>query len=247
MAIFPTTGCTIDAVLLSEEEKAVMNQVTNGNAFINPDKPAIEGASASISNTLTMISGAADSGIFSTLTTSLNTLRGNLTSYVSHSDRLSGVNLGATGPSAEPGLSGLLGVAKAYNTVCESVTGGTKDNFSPLFNSILGPGEFKLNRAEEKITTEVKHFVSIHRGLAEANSIFNTQLAVQVSTVNSLSTDIGGLITTDNSSFETANQTVRNYNIGNALVASSSDPCFTGKLVDRISSGSMKEKLDAIE
>lgn len=247
MGILPTTGCTIAAVVLSTEEKAVMNQVTNGNAFVNPDTPAIEGLSASISSTLTMITGAETAGIFNTLTASLNTLSTNLTSYVSHSDRLSGSNLGATGPSGEPGIAGLIGIAKAYNSVCESVTGGTEDNFSPIFNSILGPGNFKLNRAEEKTTTEVKHFVSIHRGIAEANSTFNTQLAVQVSTVNSLSTDIAGLITTDNSAFETATQTIRNYNLGNALLLSSLDPCFTGKLIEKIASSSMKEKLDSIE
>jgi len=246
MGILPTDGCTIDAIVLSAEQKEIMNQVTNGNAFVNPDKGKIEGASAAISSTLTMIQGAETAGIFATLTSALNTLNTNLTSYVSHSDRLSGANMGATGPSAEPGLAGLLGIAKAYNAVCESVTGGTKDNFSPIFNSILGPGSFKLGRAEDKIVNEVKHFVSIHRARASADSQFNTEIATHVTTVNGLSTDITGMITTDNASYETATQTIRNYNLGNSLITSSTDPCFTGKLMEKIASSSMKEKIDRL-
>ena len=212
MGILPTTGCTINAVILSQEQKDVMNQITNGNWSSDVCSSDLEGASAAISSTITMINGAETAGIFGDLTTALGTLNGKLTSYVSHSERLSGVNLGSTGPSAEPGLAGLLGIARAYNSVCESVTGGTEDNFSPIFNSILGPGSYKMDRTKDKITNEVKHFVSIHRARASADSQFNTELAIHVATVNALSTEITNLITTDNSSYETATQTVRNFN-----------------------------------
>jgi len=247
MGILPTDGCTIDSVKLTDNEKSVINQVTTGNAFVNPDETGVQGASASTSTTLTLIAGAVTAGIFGTLTTALNTFNGNLTSYLTHSNRLSGVVLGATGPSAEPGLVGLLGVAKAYNSICESVTGGTKDNFSPIFNSILGPGSFKLGRAKDIIDNQIKTFVERESSRGASSDSFNAELATHVTKVNSLSTDITGLITTDNASYETATQIVRNYNIGVSLLASSSDPCFTGKLVDRIASNSMKEKLGSIE
>lgn len=246
MGILPTDGCTIDSVKLTDEQKSVINQVTAGNAFVNPDESGVQGASASLSSTLTLISGAVTAGIFGTLTTALNTLNGNLTSYLNHSNRLSGVILGATGPSGEPGLAGLLGIAKSYNSICESLTGGTKDNFSSMFNSILGPGSFKLDRTRDRLNTEVKNFVQINRSLSESNGTFNAELSTHVTTVNSLSTDISGMITTDNSAFETATNTVRNYNIGNVLIAGSSDPCFTGKLMDKIASASMKEKLNGL-
>lgn len=246
MAILPTDGCTIDSVTLSTEQKNVINQVTAGNAFVNPDEASVQGASASLSSTLTLISGAVATGIFSTLTTALNTLNGNLTSYLNHSNRLSGVVLGATGPSGEPGIAGLLGIAKSYNSICESLTGGTKDNFSSIFNSILGPGSFKLDRTRDILTNEVKNFVQINRSLSESNGTFNAELSTHVTTVNSLSTDISVMITTDNSAFETATNTVINYNVGNALITGSSDPCFTGKLIDKIASGSMKEKLNGL-
>ena len=57
MAILPTDGCTIDSVTLSTEQKNVINQVTAGNAFVNPDEASVQGASASLSSTLTLISG----------------------------------------------------------------------------------------------------------------------------------------------------------------------------------------------
>ena len=73
MGILPTDGCTIDSVKLTDEQKSVMNQVTAGNAFVNPDESSVQGASASTSTTITLIAGAVTAGIFGTLTTALNT------------------------------------------------------------------------------------------------------------------------------------------------------------------------------
>ena len=48
MGYFSTDGCTIGAVILSDSQKNVINQVTEGTAFINPVKENINGLSASI-------------------------------------------------------------------------------------------------------------------------------------------------------------------------------------------------------
>ena len=182
--------------------------------------------------------------IFDGLTGALTSLNTNLTSYVSHTNRISGVNLGATGPSGEPGLNGLVGMAKSYNSVYESVTGGNEDNFSQIFGSILGIGEAKLNNTKQRLTNEVEGFVSINSKRVSADARFNAELSTHISSVNSFSTDISNLIINDNSAYETASRSIRNYNIGNILINSSDDPCFTGRLIDRIASKSMKEKIN---
>ena len=200
--------------------------------------------SAAVSDTIALINGAGNTAIWSSLTGDLTTLSATLTSYISHSDRLSGVVLGATGPSGEPGLNGLIGIAKAYNSVCESVTGGTKDNFSPIFNSILGPGSAQLNTEKQKIVNRVKNFILTHQSLGSANSGFNVELAGHITTVKASKDIVATLITNDNSAYDTASLTVRNYNLGNVLMSGSNDPCFTDKLISHIASSSMKEKLD---
>ena len=151
--------------------------------------------------------------------------------------------LGATGPNGEPGLDGLVGIAKSYNSICESVTGGVKDNFSPIFNSILGPGSAKLNTIKQKIDSQVINFININTSRTGTGSEFIAELTSHINTINTSATDITNLITNDNSAYTNANQTIRNYSVGNMLISSSNDPCFTEKLINTISSLSMKEKL----
>jgi len=247
MGIFPTEGCVIGSIDISSEKKSIMDQVTNGNAFVNPTKENIDGVSASVASALTSVDNCTSPSIFNGLTGALTTLRTNLTSYVSHSNRLSGVVLGATGPNGEPGLNGLVGTAKAYNSICESVTGGVKDNFSPIFNSILGPGSAKLNTIKQKIDNQVINFININSSRTGTGSGFITELTAHISNINTSATNITNLITSDNSAYTNANQTIQNYNVGNMLISSSNDPCFTEKLINNISSLSMKEKLSSLQ
>ena len=245
MGLFSTDGCTISAVSLSSTNKEIIKEVTSGNAFLNPVKGDIDGISASISSTTSLITGAGNTAIWSSLTGDLASLNTTLNSYLSHSNRLSGVNLGATGPSGEPGLNGLIGIAKAYNSVCESMTGGTKDNFTPVFDSILGPGSSKIKR-EKEIIENVKIFVRNNSSLGSATTPFNTELANHITSVKASKDVIQKLITDDNASYDNAQTTVRNYNLGNELFSSKNAPCFTGKLFDSIGSPVVKEKLNTL-
>tara|TARA_R110000824_G_scaffold392175_2_gene590406 strand:- start:3149 stop:3889 length:741 start_codon:yes stop_codon:yes gene_type:complete len=245
MGSFPTDGCTISAVSLSSSHKDVVKQVTAGDAFVNPVKGNIDGLSASISSTISLVESAGNTAIWGGLTSELTNLNTTLNSYLSHSNRISGVNLGATGPSGEPGLNGLIGIAKAYNSVCESMTGGTEDNFSPVFNSVLGQGSSQLD-TEKNIVEDAKVFIQINLSLASANSGFNTGLATHVISIKTSRDVVTKLITDDNSAYNNAQNTVRDYNLGNVLMNSSNDPCFTGKLVEEIATSSLKEKLDGL-
>ena len=245
MGLFSTDGCTISAATLSPSQKYVINQITAGSAFINPVKGNIDGLSAEISSAISLIESAGNTAIWSSLTGDLTSLNTTLNSYLSHSNRISGVNLGATGPSGEPGLVGLIGIAKAYNSVCESMTGGVEDNFSSVFSSILGQGSSRIDK-EKDIVRKTKSFVQTNISLSGAYTDFNTELAEHITSIKTSKDIIAKLITDDNQSYDTAQSTVRNYNLGNILFNSSNDPCFTGKLVERISSSPIKEKLDGM-
>jgi hypothetical protein len=245
MGVFPTDGCTISAVSLSSSQKDVVKQVTAGNAFVNPVKGNIEGLSASISSAISLIESAGNTAIWSSLTGDLTTLNTTLNSYISHSNRISGVNLGATGPSGEPGLNGLIGIARAYNSICESMTGGVEDNFSPVFNSVLGQGSSQLD-TEKNIVDGAKTFVQTNISLGSAYTEFNTELAQHISSIQASQNIVAKLITSDNTAYDTAQNTVRDYNLGNVLMNSSNDPCFTGRLVKEISSSVLKDKLDGL-
>ena len=243
MGYFSTDGCTIGAVILSDSQKNVINQVTKGTAFINPVRGNIDGLSASITGISASIASSTAPAIYAGITGAMATLRTKLNSFVSHTERLSGVSLGAVGPSGEPGINGLIGTAKTYNSVCESLTGGVEDNFSKLFGSILGLGEYILNTRKENMNGIVLNFVNINSSRSSADSAFNTELAVHIATINTIATDVSELITDDNSAYDTANQTTRNYSIGNILM-DNSDPCFTGKLLDKIASPAAKDRIN---
>ena len=101
-----------------------------------------------------------------------------------------------------------------------------------------------MNNTKQRLTNEVEGFVSINSKRVSADARFNAELSTHISSVNSFSTDISNLIINDNSAYETASRSIRNYNIGNILINSSDDPCFTGRLIDRIASKSMKEKIN---
>ena len=128
MGYFSTDGCTIGAFVVSDAQKKVINQVTNGVAFVNPIENNIDGVSSSVNGISASIGSATAPAIFAGITGALATLKTNINSLVSHAERLSGVSLSAAGPSGEPGINGLIGTAKSYNSICESMTGGTEDN-----------------------------------------------------------------------------------------------------------------------
>ena len=93
MGYFSTDGCTIGAVILSDSQKNVINQVTKGTAFINPVRGNIDGLSASISGISASIASSTAPAIFVGITGAMVALRTNLNSFVSHAERLSGISL----------------------------------------------------------------------------------------------------------------------------------------------------------
>ena len=247
MGYFSTDGCTIGAFVVSDAQKKVINQVTNGVAFVNPIENNIDGVSSSVNGISASIGSATAPAIFAGITGALATLKTNINSLVSHAERLSGVSLSAAGPSGEPGINGLIGTAKSYNSICESMTGGTEDNFSKLFGTIVGPGKYVLDTSKNKLNNSVLNFVNNNSHRSSADSAFNTSRSTHITSINNIASDINSLVSEDNLAYSTANNTIRNYSIGSILIDSLNDPCFTGRLLDEIASPSTKDNLNDLQ
>ena len=247
MGYFSTNGCTIGAAVLSDAQKNITNQATKGVAFVNPITKNIDGVSSSISGVSAAVGSTTTPAIFAGITGALATLRTNINSLIAHTERLSGVSMDASGPSGEPGIIGLIGTAKSYNSICESLTGGTEDNFSKLFGSVVGPGKYVLDTGKSELNSSVLNFVNYNSSRESADSAFNTERNGHITSINSVATNVASLITDDNLAYLTANQTIRNYSIGNILFDSVNDPCFTGKLLDEIASPSTKDMLNDLQ
>lgn len=156
---------------LTDAERGVVDLVFADDALENPVRPSIDKALASIDREVALLSplsggtgnqviptqfgipappaagGITDIEI-STLISSLNNLRTEITQYRTHSDRVSGFTL-PTGVNP-PSFPGLLGVAVAHNLIKNSLEPeGTpeQDFFSFIFETLLGSAELLVNQA----------------------------------------------------------------------------------------------------
>lgn len=156
---------------LTDAERGVVDLVFGDNALQNPVRPAIDKAIASIDREVALLSSLSggtgnqviptqfgipapplSGGItdieISTLISSLNNLRTEITQYRTHSDRLSGFTLPVgTNP---PSFPGLLGVGVAHNLIKNSLEpegSPEQDFFSFIFETLLGSAELLVNQA----------------------------------------------------------------------------------------------------
>jgi len=156
---------------LTDAERGVVDLVFGDNALENPVRPAIDKAIASIDREvalLTSLSGGSGNQVIptqfgipappaaggisdteiSTLISSLNNLRTEITQYRTHSDRVSGFTLPVgTNP---PSFPGLIGVGVAHNLIKNSLEpegSPEQDFFSFIFETLLGSAELLVNQA----------------------------------------------------------------------------------------------------
>ncbi len=156
---------------LTDAERGVVDLVFGDNALENPVRPAIDKAIASIDREvalLTSLSGGSGNQVIptqfgipappaaggisdteiSTLISSLNNLRTEITQYRTHSDRVSGFTLPVgTNP---PSFPGLIGVGVAHNLIKNSLEPEgslEQDFFSFIFETLLGSAELLVNQA----------------------------------------------------------------------------------------------------
>ena len=161
----------IQKIDLTDAERGVVDLVFGDNALENPVRPAIDKAIASIDREvalLTSLSGGSGNQVIptqfgipappaaggisdteiSTLISSLNNLRTEITQYRTHSDRVSGFTLPVgTNP---PSFPGLIGVGVAHNLIKNSLEPEgslEQDFFSFIFETLLGSAELLVNQA----------------------------------------------------------------------------------------------------
>ena len=209
----------LQKIELTDAERGVVDLVFGDDALLNPVRPAIDQALASIDREVALLSplsggtgnqviptqfgipappssgGISDTQI-STLISSLNNLRTEITQYRTHSDRVSGFTLPeGTNP---PSFPGLLGVGVAHNLIKNSLEPeGTpeQDFFSFIFETLLGSAEILVNQA---FTASFRIFERLNGGLDGTTALTLTGVTgtfVAGETINDLTTVESGVAT----------------------------------------------------
>jgi len=254
MGIFPTEGCTIQAAKYTDAEKDLIQTVMDGNAFLNPVKGSINSTNTSISETQSLLNSVQypDLPQWSGLSASISSLSDQVGSYNTHSNRISGKNLTALGPNDEPGFMGLYGIASANNTARESILEKNEDNFSPVFNSILGPASSVLNSVTDTINNSVKDLISLNLGVTSSGANeypegYTASVAEVQTLISAAASSVANFISADNSSYTSALRYVEKFSLGNMIMSSTQDPCFGGKCMDNVLTPGVKAKLEIVE
>ncbi|MBC8442905.1 MAG: hypothetical protein H8D80_01810 [Proteobacteria bacterium] len=249
MGYFPTNGCDISSTKYSTLEKDIIQQVLNGNAFTNPVSEAIGSVNTAISGVQGLLGSVTFPDVFGGLSSAVSGLSTQVDTYKTHSDRVSGANLDSLGPNDEPGLLGLYGIASAFNSAQESMIGGVVDNFSEVFNSILGPADSAIKNVTDSINNKITNFITDNIGVTSGDYPvgFETKLAELTSEISGANTNLGTLISTDNSNYSTASNYVKKFGLGNMILGSQSDPCFGGNLMKNVvCNSSLQQKINEL-
>ena len=250
MGYFSTTGgCEISSTEFTDGEKDIMKTVMDGNAFQNPVAGSIGGVNTAISGVQGLLAGVSFPGVFEGLSGAISALSGQVGSYKTHSDRVSGVNLNSLGPNDEPGLLGLYGIASAFNSAQESMIGGGIDNFSDVFGSILGPADSAIKSVTSTLENGISNFIQQHSGVTSGSypTGFTSELNDFTTNVSGSSADLGTLISGDNTKYSNALGYVKKFSLGNVILGSQSEPCFGGHLIKGVVVNSdVRQKLDAL-
>ena len=161
----------LQIIELTPAERDVITLVFDDKALLNPVRPSITTAVASIDREIALLTplsggtgnqaiptqfgvpgpgapGSISDTEISTLIASLNSLRTAILDYQTHSDRVSGFTLPVA--AIPPSFPGLIGVAVAHNLIKNSLEPeGTpeQDFFSFIFETLLGSAEILMNQA----------------------------------------------------------------------------------------------------
>ena len=273
--LFPTDGCQVGVMKLSDSQKTLINKVVSGEAFVNPVQGAITDAQNSLSNALnfsvntllgttTEIVTDPNTGITSEQTVdvfgNINPLtytgpggygrddelqqaladaQNAINGMQVHTDRLSGVsmfddssdNFGVGGSSGEfGGIASLAGIASAYNNGKELLSDpgqALEDHFSPIFNSVLGPGNDSMGTLQTLMEGDVLEFIQ-EFPLGNENI---DQIANQISGV---AAGVQNLMDGDLNAYVGAVDYLAKQALGISVLDFYMDPCFLTKLMGSI-------------
>jgi len=187
---------------------------------------------------------------FGFLSQELGKLDSGIDDFRIHSDRLSGVSIadafgsdtyGPGGIQGEyPGLGGLHSVASQFNTLKETLRDpaqAAEDHYSPIFNSLFGPGDDMMRSIQSLVEGDVANFMTNfptggNESLAELSNLGANIADLQAS--------IPALINDDNLQFEFALDFIAKQTTGLSVLSMLDEPCFGTRLLDKIGSPDFK-------
>ena len=268
---FSTVGASIPHVDLTTEEvdiiKLMLNGITSGESpFINPVGEGIENSyriademldhanelGEKIDTDGDCIPDSGNGVDYSGLTASLmlvkDTLKdGSTGTFREHTRRLSGDELENDNWGELVNIMGLHGVASGYNGVLETIKdegAPVVDNYSPLFSSILGPGE--------NIISDIS--LALNGKTADIDPEFNpdgtdgAQDAVDAM-ADGMSLAHSSMITAmnaDNQQYSKAIHTLTRFGVGMSTMSMDRDTFFGKRVIDKVASQTLKDELDDI-
>jgi len=189
---------------------------------------------------------------FGYLANSLEDLNSGIDDFRIHTDRLSGVNLsnafgedspyGPGGIAGEyPGLGGLHAIAWQYHTwkaTLRDPEQAIKDHYSPIFNSLFGPGNDLMRSIDFLVKGDVANFLT---NFPTGGNESLSELARIGSAIADLKTGITALINDDNLQLEFALDFIAKKTVGISVLQMLDQPCFGTKLLERIAGKDLRQ------
>lgn len=272
--LFPTDGCQVGAMKLSDSQRSLINKVVSGEAFVNPVQGAITDAQNSLTNALnfsintltgtttqTVIdefgneqeitvdvfaninpltyTGPGGYGNNAALQQALADAQNAINGMQVHTDRLSGVsmfddssdNFGVGGSSGEfGGIASLAGIASAYNNGKELLSDpgqALEDHFSPIFNSVLGPGNDSMGTLQTLMEGDVLEFI-------QEFPLGNNNIDQIANQISGVAAGVQNLMDGDLNAYVGAVDYLAKQALGISVLDFYMDPCFLTKLMGSI-------------
>ena len=261
--LLDVTGCDIPDLSFSGLEKAVLELMgSTAETFVNPIEGAMGEVQGAIGGALSQLNDSAftgvsfgDSNVSEFLSGKLEGLNSGIDEFRVHSDRLSGVSSvldiggGAYGPGGiqgeYPGLAGLHSIATQVNTLKNSLKDplqAAKDHYSPIFNSLFGPGDDMIRSVQSLMDGDVANFLTNFPGDPTGSLSGLTDLGDQI---GGLQSSITNLINDDNLAYEAALDFVLKKTVGFSVLSMLEQSCLGKKLFDKIAGGDLKGAVES--
>ena len=189
---------------------------------------------------------------FGYLANSLEDLNSGVDDFRIHTDRLSGVNLnnifgadtpyGPGGVAGEyPGLGGLHAIAWNYHNLKATLKDpgeAVKDHYSPIFNSLFGPGNDLMRSVDSLVKGDVGNFLT---NFPTGGNESLSELARLGAGIQDLQGSITSLINDDNLQLEFALDFIAKKTVGISVLQMLDQPCFGTKLLERIAGKDLRQ------
>jgi hypothetical protein len=192
--------------------------------------------------------------VFGYLADGLSGANSKIDAFRIHSDRLSGVSVkkafGAGSPYGPggiqgeyPGIAGLQAVASQFNSLKETLKDpaqAAKDHYSPIFNSLFGPGDDMMRSITSLVEGDVGNFLTNFPTGDIADGSGLADLARLGTEIQDFQSGVVNLINDDNLQYEFALDFISKQTTGFSVLGMLEDPCFGTKLLEKIGSPDLK-------